>query len=382
MASDGVNDGTALGRGSLGPSRAATGFRLSDPYVLLQRFEVENISGAPLADLRVSGFLAAHPANTEYRGSDMAYDTTTFGVGGFQDYNYDLTAFATNSGLTDGFSTGSLWDDAVGYSLNFTPSDWDVESYRGHSFGDDGITNDPVDANANGLKPLCGTHCNIENNTMNNSLTLLGDEVAAGFRADLGTLGTGQSVNTEVMLAVASQAIGDSADACGEITETGGDPIFHMDKGSCSGGSPTSFSYDIAMGSTYELSRVADCGTGPMGSFDCSALINLVCKERQYSMDRVDLDDDAHRTDLLFYLARRSGTFTSWGNGTNVASDPNDLLRFYFTSSTASGVDVCQTPGMRTLGVDLPRDAPGIGEMESAGLATHNPRTAAPRQLP
>lgn len=386
-ATDGVNYGTAMGRGTLGPNRADTAYRLSDKWVMIQSFDVENISGGQLDDLRLSGMVAGHPANTEYGGIDVAFDTTTYAVGGFQDYNYDLTAFATNSGLTDGANTGSLWDDAISYSLNFTPTAWDIDLYQGHEFGDPGITSDPVDANANGLKPLCGTHCNIENNTMNGSLQALQGEYASGFSAEFGDLPTGQSLNVDVMLSVASDAIGLPAEACLELTETGGDPSIGIGKGACAGATPTVGTFQVMMGSLHQLSRVADCGTGPNGPIDCTALVNPVCKAHTLTENRLALDEDAHITDALFYLARQSGTNTPWGFGNNVATDLNDLYRFYFSPTTASGIDVCQpyaAAGRSAIDVEQPDaiKSPGVGRLEAVGLGTASPRREQQIRLP
>ena len=368
LATDGTNYGTAMGRGALGTAKAP--YRLSDKWVLIQRFTVENISGSPLNDVRLYGMAAPHPANTEYAGTSGAYDVMMYNVGGFTDYFWDLTAEATNSGLTDGFPTGSLWDDAVNYAVNTTVGAFDIDTYRGHQFGDPGITMDPVDANNNGLKPLCGTHCNIENMTMNNATLLTDVEFAAGFRLDGGTLAKGATWQGDVLLSVASRAIGQPSQACGHLTETGADPILTMSKGLCRTPVATTLTYDVVMGSTYELSRVSPCGTGPMGNFDCTALINLECKVRQYGLDAIQLDDDAHVTDTLYYLARVSQVFGSYGMGNNIPGAPDPLLRFYFTSQTAP-IDVCDPSLARS---SEAQNSPGVGRLEEVGLGVRSPR--------
>ena len=367
LAVDGVNYGTAMGLGPLGTMMNP--YRLSDKWVLFQRFTVENISGATLNDVRLYGLAAPHPANTEYPGSDIGYDWTLHSVGGFQGYSWDLTAQATNSGLIDGFPTGSQWDDAVSYSVNTTVGAYDIDTYKGHQFGDDGLTMDPVDANNNGLKPLVGTHCNIENRAMNNVTLLTGEEVAAGFRLDAGTLAQTATWQGDVLLSVASRPIGQPSQACVHLTETGGDPILTMSKGLCGAPAATTLDYDIAMGSTYQLSRVSSCGTGPMGDFDCTALINLVCKARQYGMDTIQLDDDAHATDTLYYLARVSQEFGGYGEGNNIPGTMNPLLRFYFSSTTAP-IDVCGPDSGR---IAEPGNAPGVGWREQVGLGVQAP---------
>jgi len=336
----------------------------------VQRFTVENISGGMLNNVSLYGMVAPHPANTEWNGTSGAYDWTLHSVGGFMDYFWDVTAQATNSGLTDGYATGSQFDDAVSYSVNILAGAWDIDTYKGHQFGDDGITTDPNDANMNGLKPLCGTHCNIENQAMNNATMLTGAEFSGGFRLDAGDLAAAATWLGDVLLSVDSRAIGQPAQACGHLTETGGDPVLMMNKGMCPAPAATTLSYDFAMGSKYELSRVSPCGTGPKGNFDCTALVNLVCKARQYGMDRIQLDDDAHETDVLFYLARVSQVNGSYGMGNNIPGTMDELLRFYFTSQTAP-VDVCAPslgPGVEAL------NSPGVGQREAVGLGVRVPQ--------
>jgi len=369
LAVAGLNYGTPMGLGLLGTM--ANPYRLSDKWVLFQRFTVENISGATLNDVSIYGMAATHPANTEYAGIDGAYDWTVHAIGGFQDYAWDLTTQAVNSGLIDGFATGSEFDDAVNYALNVAAGAWDIDTFQGHQFGDVGITMDPVDASNNGLKPLCGTHCNIENQAMNNQTLLMGVEIAAGFRIDGGTLATASTWQADVQLAVASRPIGKPSQACGHLTETGGDPTLTMTKGVCRTPAATTFNYDFAMGSKYDLSRVSPCGTGPMGAFDCTALVNLVCKARQYGMDTIQLDDDAHEADTLYYLARLSLVNGGYGEGNNIPGAPDPLLRFYFSSQTAP-IDVC-APSLG-LNQESAKGSPGVGMREAVGLGVKSPR--------
>jgi hypothetical protein len=368
LATDGTNYGTAMGLGALGTM--ANPYRLSDKWVLIQRFTVENISGGMLSNLSLYGMAAPHPANTEYAGTSGAYDWTLHSAGGFMDYFWDVTAQATNSGLIDGFPTGSQFDDAVTYSINIAADAWDVDTYAGHQFGDDGITTDPNDANLNGLKPLTGTHCNIENQAMNNATMLTGVEFAGGFRLDAGDLAAAATWLGDVMLAVDSRPTGQPAPACGHLEETGGDPILRMSKGMCPAPSATTQMYDFAMGSKYDLSRVSPCGTGPMGDFDCTALTNLVCKARGHGMNSIQLDDDAHETDMLYYLARVSLENGGYGMGTNLPGTTADLLRFYFSSQTAP-IDVC-SPSLGPSAEAI--TSPGVGQLEAVGLGVPVPK--------
>jgi len=326
---------------------------------------VENISGSMLSNVSLYGMAAPHPANTEYAGTSGAYDWTLHSTGGFEDYFWDVTAQATNSGLTDGFATGSQFDDAVTYSINILAGAWDIDTYKGHQFGDDGLPSDPQDAIDHGLKPLVGSHCNIENMSLNNQNLLTGQEISAGFQLDAATLGAGTTWSGDVLLAVDSKTSSRPAPVCARIIETGGQPTLLFHKGACGAPNATALTYDVAMGSTFELFRVQACGTGPKGSFDCSALTNLVCKAKGHGLDRIALNDDSPVTDLLYYVARPSGTFSSWGEGNN-GPNPADLLRFYFTSQTAPGIDVCDLGALSRSTAPAP-DTPGIGRLEEAG---------------
>lgn len=371
LATDGTNYGTAMGLGAKGTM--ANPFRLSDRWVLIQRFTIENISGGMLNDVSLYGMAVPHPANTEYAGTSGAYDWTLHSSGGFMDYFWDVTAQATNSGLIDGYATGSMFDDAVTYSINVAAGAWDIDTYKGHQFGDDGLTTDPNDANMNGLKPLEGTHCNIENQALNNATHLTDVEFAGGFRLDAGDLADAATWLGDVLLAVDSKASGKPSQACGHLTEAGGgDPTLMMSKGLCPTPIATTLPYDFAMGSKYDLSRVSPCGSGPMGDFDCTALVNLRCKARAYSMDAIQLDDDAHETDLLFYLARVSQVNGGYGMGTNLYTTMNPLLRFYFTSQTAP-IDVCG-PDASPHGPVPAKDSPGVGMREAVGLGVPVPQ--------
>ena len=107
---------------------------------------------------------------------------------------------------------------------------------------------------------------------------------------------------------------------------------------------------DIISGSLSKLALVEGCDP----TFDCTQLIDLSCERANYAFDRVTLDGEGHRLDARFYLARPAGRFTSWGDGQ--LSNGRDLFRFFFTPSTASGLDVVDAcpPGAGS-----PADGPG-----------------------
>lgn len=387
IATDGNVFGVAMGLGAKGTAQDP--YRLSNRYVLRQTFTMENISGETLFSVGLAGMVAAHPANDEAGVSSAAYDENFYSVGGFTEFFWDASTRAVNSGLTDGDPTGSQFDDVVNFSTDATPLGWDLDTYRGHSFGDAGLPTDPQQASMFGLKPVEGGHCNLEALTLNGVALLEDDQTSTSYMVGSGSLDPGEQAVYRTMLAMDSRASGDPAPACAHIEETGGDPVIRLSKGACTGGTPTAQTYDVAMGSTADLSRVPSCGTFGGGQpFDCSALVRLECKAAQHGLSQVTLDDDAHVTDLLFYLVRRSGMFLSWGDGNNVPGTTNPLFRFYFTPNTAPGIDVCgpytssltggetragDAPGgdARAPGSDLP---PGVGLLEAAGLGIEPPR--------
>ena len=322
--------GVAMGYGSLtGPD-----YRLSDRYVLHQTYDIKNISGAPITDLSLFQFAASHPANTETPASDIAYDDFPHLFGGYTDFRYDMTGIATNSGLPNGFPTGSTFEDQVSLSSSTMPSAYGLGSYRGHSPGDDG-----VDPTTGSLKPILGLHCDVELDALANETEVLQDEIAGAMKFDLGNLAINEMKSVTVMLAMNSMAHGSPAAACLTIEDTGGDPYIRMAKGTCSGAAAAG-PYDVVMGSLSQLQSFADCGAIGPDPFDCSVLTHLSCKGHAHDMDRIDLDEDAHRLDALYYLVRPSAPFTMWGEGLQPPG-MNPLFRFYFTPFTAPDVDAC-----------------------------------------
>lgn len=319
--------GVALGKGTADPDED---FETSNPFVLLQTYEFTNISGRLLTDLSFYQLAHMHPANTETPTASIGYDDTMRMTGAFQDYRYDLTGFAENSGITDGYPTGSTFRDHVGLSLNVEPSAWGLGTYRGHVPGDNGLPE------TGGMKPVEGEHCDIENEALAGELTLLDDEVAGSFRYDLGDLQPDETKSVTVMLGLRSRDSGIPARTCLEIFEPRQDHLdLRLSKGDCVGGSAAG-PYDIVAGSLYDLQVVPMCDP----AFDCTRLIYLRCMASGHELDRFTLADDAHRLDATFYLARPSARFTSWGEGQPKAGQL-PLRRFFFTPVTSPGVDCC-----------------------------------------
>jgi hypothetical protein len=316
-------------------------FVLSDRYILRQRYQIQNISGMDISDVSFFQFAAPHPANTETPTVDVGYDDMLNLAGALTDYRYDFTAMATNSGITDGFPTGSMFGDAVSFQSNRAPVAHDVDSYKGHNPGDPGLP-DPTMTTA--MKPLFGTHCHVENDTLNNATSLTQEEGAGAMKWDLGTIQAGAIEEVEVILTVRSAEYGRAAPACLNITP-GADPEIHLGRGLCKTPSgPTGTdgpgqTYDIIRGSLAELITAPGCAK----TFDCVGVIYPECMAVGHAMDTFDLPDDAHDLDPLYYLVRNSAPFTSWGMGQGPPAAP-PLLRFYFGSPDASGVDICPVP--------------------------------------
>jgi hypothetical protein len=319
--------GVAMGKGSADPGEA---FETSNPFVLHQTYELTNITAAPLTGVSFYKLSHPHPANAETGIVDIGFDDTPHAEGALQDYRWDISGFATNSGLVDNYETGSWFRDHVTVQTNTPPSAWGLGTYRGHAPGDEGLPE------TGGMKPVEGEHCDIENQTLANETELLGDEVAGSMRFDLGTIEPDQTVAVSFVLAFQSRPAGVPATSCLRVVDdSGAFPVIELTRGACSGALDAG-PYDAVMGSVYDLALVPDCDP----AFDCTRLVNLRCKAAAHPFDRLTVDDDAHRLDTLFYLVRRSGRFTQWGEGQPAAGQP-PLERFFFTPSTSPGVDAC-----------------------------------------
>ena len=319
--------GVAMGRGLLG----GASYQLSDRFVLRLRYDIENITPNTVNDVNFVQFLHSHPANAEIPTTDIVYDDFMHASGAFQDFRYDLTAVATNSGLTDNHPTGSSFLDHISISSNMMPSGWGLGTFGGHSPLDGGI--DPGSG-----RPLSGLHCDVEANTLGNETILQQVEAAGAMQWNLGNIGSGQTVSLDVMFTYKTRDVGDPADACLEITESRVAHVLHMSKGLCKDTGPAKTPVDIARGSIRDIFTVPGCGT----DLNCIVLARLDCLAYGYGFSRFSLDDDAHSLDRLkFYIVRESGTpFLDWGSG-NIPFDGNPWLRVTGTTQTAPGIDAC-----------------------------------------
>jgi hypothetical protein len=320
--------GVAMGYGPLGGDP----YRLSDRYVLRTRYELTNISGATLSGVSFYQLVHPHPANTEISTVDMAYDPTQHLDGALQGFRYDLTGTAMNSGLTDGYPTGSTFWDHVSLSADMAPAAFGLGPYRGHVPGDPGL---PA---SGGLKPEVGIHCDVEANLFDSETSWMQDQSGGAMRWDFGDLAADETVSLTWVLAIQSEPSGVPAPACLHIEETGGDPRIRFSRGACPSGLAAG-PYDLVVGSLADLALAPGCSP----DFDCVQLTDLWCRGRAHGFDVYDADEDAHATDALYYLVRRSAAFTSWGMGRQPDGMP-PLQRFFFSPSTAPDIDVCQAP--------------------------------------
>jgi hypothetical protein len=322
-----IPGGVAMGKGTAD----TTPLESSNPFALKLTYDLKNISANTLTGVSLYQFSHPHPANAEKPVVSAGYDDVMHATGGLQNYRYDITGFATNSGLADGHPTGSTFNDHVGFSSRTMPPAWGLGTYQGHNPGDPGLPS------SGGMKPLRGEHCDVENRMLANERTLLGAEAAGSMRLDLGTLAPNETKSAEVLLTFQSRARGVPATSCLRILDTrAADPRIQITRGACTNPIPTATTWDVVAGSIYDLAVVPGCDP----TFDCTQLINLRGLAKGYGLDRITLADDAHVSDTLYYLVRRAGRFTPWGDGNQGPGAP-PLRRYYFTPVTAPGVDAC-----------------------------------------
>lgn len=321
--------GVAMGKGLADPGGT---YESSDPFVFIQTYDIKNTTSRTLQNVSLYQFAHMHPANAEGAIVDVGWDGSAHAAGLYQNYRYDITGFATNSGLTDNTPTGSTFRDHVSFSSSVMPAAHGLGTYRGHLPGDGGLPS------SGGLKPIQGEHCDIENRTLANETTLLQDEAAGSMRFDLGNLAPGATTSLSVMLSFQTRARGIPAASCLQIVnERTADPVIRLTRGPCPrGGTDDSGPWDVMYGSLYDLQLVPGCSP----SFDCTALVSPVCIAQGYASNEITVTEDAHLTDALFYLVRPSGRFSSWGSGAPRAGEL-PIERFFFTPATAPDVDAC-----------------------------------------
>ncbi len=171
--------GTPMG---LSPASAGSGAALmSNRYVMLQTYTIENISGQTVSDLRL--FQLLHGLNSV----SGVYDNRAY-AGALSDYRYDVTLQGS-----DPYSGGGQYD-YIGMHARVAPSAFEI-GYFGVAGIDDHVS----------AKPGTGVHLSIENDSLSNLDSFAPPEqfwVAGGARWDLGTLNPGESRGMDVALTI------------------------------------------------------------------------------------------------------------------------------------------------------------------------------------
>ncbi len=280
-------DGTPMGRGS------GMAFP-SNRYVLLVTYTLRNLRATPLTGVRIYQLLHGHPANSEEPVVEAFYDTTLH-PGPFEEFRYDMTQRAVNSGAIDGSETGCMFEDFIGFSTEVAPGDFGLGTYRGHI-----------------SRPATGLHVAVENDTLGNETAFGPDEVAGASRIDLGTLAAGASAGVRVLLSVRSADITANqvaAGVCVRAIETPDGLDLRVDKGACQGGAPASTPWDLLVGDLAALQDVG--GTIVLGGSTCAG--NDVAEDR---MSLSTTLSDCRPG--VFLLARRGGFLEfDWGGGSS-----------------------------------------------------------------
>jgi hypothetical protein len=225
-----------------------------------------------------------------------------------------------------------MFHDQVSISTAQMPTDWGLNTYKGHVPGDDG--NDP---STGSLKPTVGSACDVELDLLGNETLLQSEETAGAMKWSLGDLSPGATAEVSLLMSFRSVAMGIPAPKCLEIMPTGGDPEIRIGPGSCKDDGVAAGPYDIVKGSLFDVGLAPGCGK----NVNCVALANLACVAQGYGFSRISLDDDVHPLDYIYYLVRRSAAFSIWGTG-DVPGDGNPWLRVYASPTTSLGIDACQ----------------------------------------
>jgi hypothetical protein len=271
---------------------------ISNRYVMVTTYEIQNVSGHALTGVRFYQFMHAHPANDEVNTVRAFYDPNLY-AGAQSAYRYDVTQTAINSGDVTGEPTGCLYEDHVNFGGEVAPTAFGLGSYRDHLPS----------------KPPVGLHYNVENDTLANETTFGPDQVAGAERWGLGTLNNGQTVIVRVLLAVKSVeqtgAGSVQSDTCARITNGVGDLRLGLTKGNCTAGVAAG-PYDVISGRLQDV--VGGLGTVFLGAVTCHA--NDMLTDRVTVTHTMSLCRDS-----FFVLARRGGS-TEFDYGSSSAGEP------------------------------------------------------------
>ncbi len=128
-------------------------------YILQQSYDITNISGANITDLKLYQFLHSLEAQT------ALYDNRDYG-GAYGNYHYDITENGESYGYNSNTGQYYLHDDTIGLHSEVAPSGWEVGRY-----GIEGVDNHDFDASEDigDGKPGTGVHLSVESGSLNGS---------------------------------------------------------------------------------------------------------------------------------------------------------------------------------------------------------------------
>lgn len=186
-------------------SAGGTGSALmSNRYVMLQSYSIENISNTTIDNVQL--FQLLHGLNSQFG----VYDNRSYS-GPLSSYQYDITL-----GGVDPYSTGGQID-YISLHSSVAPSAFEIGRF-GVEGTDDHVTG----------KPSVGTHLSIEANDLNNvdSFAPTAPWVAGAQRWDMGPINAGETRSMDVMLTILTgwqvDASVDTGSANGGAASVGG----------------------------------------------------------------------------------------------------------------------------------------------------------------
>lgn len=171
--------GTPMGTSA---ASAASGGRLmSNRYVMVQSYTMENTSSETLSNLQF--FQMLHGLNSQMG----VYDNRAY-AGPMANYQYDVTL-----GGVDYSSVAGQYD-YIGFHAQVAPTAVELGYYGDKAVDDHSSTG----------KPSVGTHLSIEANSLTGADSVATDQywVAGAQRWDMGSLAPGQSATMDVMLTI------------------------------------------------------------------------------------------------------------------------------------------------------------------------------------
>jgi len=187
--------GTPMGTSAASAGGAGSAL-MSNRYVMLQSYSVQNISSATIDNVQL--FQLLHGLNSQFG----VYDNRIYS-GPLSNYQYDITL-----GGVDPSSVGGQID-YISFHSSVAPTAFEIGR-----FGVEG-----VDDHATTGKPSVGTHVSIEGNSLNNVDGYAPPErwVAGAQRWDMGPIGAGETRSMDVMLTILTGWQVSSSDNSGSV---------------------------------------------------------------------------------------------------------------------------------------------------------------------